>query len=115
MKGKNLEIDKEPRSFLFEDVFLSSREYKVIFCIAVVIIVLRVALFVPILLGWKLTEWQATTLAFIILIVAFIAVCILLLIPVTLVLRIILGSVLKKNIQKLEEAIRQREKTPQEQ
>ncbi|UNE53950.1 hypothetical protein [Bartonella machadoae] len=96
MKGKNLEMKKEPRSFSFEQVFLSSKEYKVIFCIVVVIVMLRVALYASLLLGWKPTEWLAVILALIVIIENYIFGCALLLIPVMLVLRIILGFVLKK-------------------
>ncbi|EJF97799.1 hypothetical protein LBE40_00150 [Bartonella taylorii] len=111
MQGKNSTLDKEPRFFSFEEAFLTAKNYRVLFYISVIIVLFRIAIFVPFFLSWEPTEWQKTILSGVYILQEVIGLCILAFIPVMLVLRIILGYLLEKNIQKLEEAICKRNKT----
>ncbi|EJF78608.1 hypothetical protein MCO_00593 [Bartonella sp. DB5-6] len=111
MKGKNSTLDKEPRFFSFEEAFLSAKNYRIIFYISVIIVLFRIAFFIPVFLGWQLAKWQNTALGTVYVLEEIIALCVLVFIPVMLVLRILLGYLLEKNIQKLEEAIYKRNDT----
>ncbi|WP_375610221.1 MULTISPECIES: hypothetical protein [unclassified Bartonella] len=114
--GKNAPLDKEPRSFSLEEAFLTSKNYKVIFCIAFIVAALRTALlFVPMLLGWKLAEWEGYVVAALLLIMWLISWFIFLFIPVAFVVRIIFTVMLKEKIDMLEQALWQRRKTASQQ
>lgn len=105
MKGKNSTLDKEPRFFSFEEAFLTAKNYRVLFYISFIIMLFKAAIFVSLFLRWEPTEWQNSILVCVYILQGVIEWCILIFIPVMLVLRIILGYLLEKNIQKLEEAI----------
>ncbi|WP_244426863.1 hypothetical protein [Bartonella senegalensis] len=96
MKEKNWALDKKTRFFSFEQVCLSSRDYKVIFGLSVIIVLCRVALFIPIFLEWKLTEWQKDTLDTVFALQGVVMVYVFLSIPIIFGLRIIVGYLLKK-------------------
>ncbi|WP_375663572.1 hypothetical protein [Bartonella sp. CL63NXGY] len=113
--GKNAPLDKEPRSFALEEAFLTSKNYKVIFCIAFIVAALRTVLFIPILLGWKLAEWEGYVVAALLLIMELISEFIFVLIPVAFVVRIIFTRLLKKKIDKLDQALWKRRKTASQQ
>ncbi|WP_375607084.1 hypothetical protein [Bartonella sp. AC142YNZD] len=114
--GKNAPLDKEPRSFALEEAFLTSKNYKVIFCIAFIVAALRTALrFVPMLLGWKLVEWEGDVVAALLLIMRLISWFIFLFIPVAFVVRIIFTVLLKEKIDMLEQALWKRRKTASQQ
>ncbi|MCZ2158719.1 hypothetical protein NPX99_05455 [Bartonella sp. 220] len=106
---KNSTDYKEPRSFLFEEALLSGREYKACFCLSFIIVAIRIGILAAMLLEWVSPGWQNNTLSIVLVGWDIVAVCLFVLIPVMFVLRILLGYLLKKNIQKLEEATRQRE------
>ncbi|EJF98073.1 hypothetical protein MEI_00933 [Bartonella vinsonii subsp. arupensis Pm136co] len=106
---ENPTVYKEARSFLFEEAFLSGKEYKVLFCLSTIIVVMRIGILAAMLLGWVSLGWQNNTLSIVLEGWDIVAVCLFVFIPVMFVLRILLEYLLKKNIQKLEEATRQRE------
>ncbi|WP_208441526.1 hypothetical protein [Bartonella raoultii] len=103
MKGKNCELDKEPRSFPVEEVFLSWRDCKIIFCICVIFVVAKEILFIPILLEWEFIEWEESTVFSVFVFWEVVTVCIFAFMPIVLILYVIMGQLLKKKIQKLEE------------
>ncbi|WP_273760624.1 hypothetical protein [Bartonella sp. ML70XJBT.G] len=109
MKGKNWELDKDLRSFPFEEVFLSWRDYKIIFCICVIFVLCKEILFIPILLEWEFIEWEDYSLFSVFVWLEVITVCVFAFIPVILILYVILGHLLKQNIQKLAELTKQHE------
>ncbi|WP_375652757.1 hypothetical protein [Bartonella sp. MR110HLJHH] len=101
--GKNASLDEEPRSFSLEEAFLTSKNYKIIFCIAFIISAFKVALFI--FFEWDLTEWWNYILFILTLILGFISALLFVLIPVAFVVRIIFTRLLKKKIDKLEQTI----------
>ncbi|WP_273760623.1 hypothetical protein [Bartonella sp. ML70XJBT.G] len=107
MKEKNEGLDKDLRSFSFEEAFLSWRDYKIIFCLCILIILGKMVLSIPTLLEWKLTVWEDYTLFSVFIWLEVITVCVFAFIPVILILHVILGHLLKQNIQKLEELTKQ--------
>ncbi|WP_406604093.1 hypothetical protein [Bartonella gliris] len=109
MKGKNLALDKAENPPAFEEAFLSSRDYKRIFCLSVTLVVLKCIFLAPILAEWKLTELEAGIVATFLLVLEMISLGLFLFIPVMLMLRILFGHLLKKNLQKLEEITWQRD------
>ncbi|WP_375673235.1 hypothetical protein [Bartonella sp. TS82HLJMH] len=111
--GKNASLDEEPRSFSLEEAFLTSKNYKIIFCIAFIITAFKVALFI--FFEWDLTEWSNYILFILTLILGFISVLLFVFIPVAFVVRIIFTRLLKKKIDKLDQAIWQRRKTASQQ
>lgn len=52
------ETHKTIHSFAFQQALLSPRDYKVIFALAVLIILWRMILEIPDVLNWQLTGWQ---------------------------------------------------------
>ncbi|WP_041581490.1 hypothetical protein [Bartonella grahamii] len=108
--GKNALLDEEPRSFSLEEAFLTSKNYKIIFCIALIVVTLRMVLFV---LMWR--EWKGNVIAALFSIGEFILDLTFVLIPVVFVVRIIFTRLLKKKIDKLDQEIRQRSKTASQQ
>ncbi|WP_375623224.1 MULTISPECIES: hypothetical protein [unclassified Bartonella] len=99
--GKNSPLDEEPRSFSLEEAFLTSKNYKVIFCIAFIVAALRtVLLFVPMLLGGK-----GNVVAVLFFIEEFISMLLFVFIPVAFVARIIFTVLLKEKIKQLEQEI----------
>ncbi|WP_375626436.1 MULTISPECIES: hypothetical protein [unclassified Bartonella] len=111
--GKNASLDEEPRSFSLEEAFLTSKNYKVIFCIAFIISAFKVAL--VIFFEWDLTEWSNYILFILTLILGFISTLLFVLIPVAFVVRIIFTRLLKKKIKQLDQEIWQRSKTASQQ
>ncbi|WP_375684590.1 hypothetical protein [Bartonella sp. AP1QHHD] len=109
--GKNAPLDKEPRTFSLEEAFLTSKNYKVIFCIAFIVAALRTALFIPMLLEWKLAGWEGDVITILFCIVQVILDLIFVLIPVAFVVRIIFTRLLKKKIEQLDQALWKRRKT----
>ncbi|WP_375647064.1 hypothetical protein [Bartonella sp. AA56HLJMS] len=114
-KGKKSPLDKEPRSFSLEEAFLTSKNYKVIFCIAFIVAALRTALFIPMWLEWKLAGWEGDVITVLFCIVQVILDLIFVLIPVAFVVRIIFTRLLKKKIDMLDQEIWQRRKTASQQ
>ncbi|WP_375660978.1 hypothetical protein [Bartonella sp. CL71SXKL] len=110
---KNAPLYEEPRSFSLEEAFLTSKNYKVIFCIAFIITAFKVAL--VIFFEWDLTEWSNYILFILTLILGFISMLLFVLIPVAFVVRIIFTRLLKKKIDKLDQEIWQRRKTAYQQ
>lgn len=112
MKGKNSVIDtklhKKPCSFSLEQAFLSKRDYKIIFSIAVIMVLGIMALAMPVMWQWKLLSWLRNTFFVLFLVLKFIKVYVFIITPIMLLLYILLGYLLKKDIQKLEEAIHKR-------
>ncbi|WP_375639125.1 hypothetical protein [Bartonella sp. MF74HXZ] len=98
--GKNALLDEEPRSFSLEEAFLTRKNYKVIFCIAFIVVTLRMVFFV---LMWR--EWKGNVIAALFSIGEFILDLTFVLIPVAFVVRIIFTRLLKKKIDKLEQTI----------
>lgn len=94
---------------MFEEALLSGREYRVLFCLSVIIVAMRIGILAAMLLGWVSPGWQNNTLSIVLVGWDIVAVCLFVFIPVIFVLRVLLGYFLKKNIQKLEEETRQRE------
>ncbi|WP_375666996.1 MULTISPECIES: hypothetical protein [unclassified Bartonella] len=111
--GKNSPLDKEPRSFALEEAFLTRKNYKVIFCIAFIITAFKVAL--VIFFKWDLTEWSNYILFILTLILGFISMLLFVLIPVVFVVRIIFTRLLKKKIDKLDQALWKQRKTASQQ
>ncbi|WP_273758529.1 hypothetical protein [Bartonella sp. AU55XJBT] len=104
---KNAPWDGKIRAFSLEEAFLTRKNYKVIFCMTFILSALRTALFLPALLGVKLTEWEASVAAFLLLIMLFILDLIFILIPVAFGVRVTFTHLLKKKIAQLEQAIGQ--------
>ncbi|WP_375653562.1 MULTISPECIES: hypothetical protein [unclassified Bartonella] len=114
--GKNASLDEELRSFSLEEAFLTSKNYKVIFCIAFIVAALRTALlFLLMWLEWKLAGWEGDVVAALSLIMELISWFIFLFIPVAFVVRIIFTVLLKEKIDMLEQAIWKRRKTASQQ
>ncbi|EJF87761.1 hypothetical protein [Bartonella rattimassiliensis] len=107
---ENIRFDQELRSFSLEETFLTSKNYKVIFCIAFVISILRTVLFVSILLGWKLIGWEMDVVTIPFLIVIILSMLLFGGVPIAFVIRIILTGLLKKEINQLDQAIKQQRK-----
>ncbi|WP_273757326.1 hypothetical protein [Bartonella sp. MM73XJBT] len=107
MERKNGGLDKDLRSFSFEEAFLSWRDYKIIFCICILIVLGKMALFIPTLAKWELTVWEDYSLFSVFVWLEVITVCVFAFIPVILILHVILGHLLKQNIQKLQELTKQ--------
>ncbi|WP_142416084.1 hypothetical protein [Bartonella massiliensis] len=109
MRGneKNAPLDRQKRSFSLEEAFLTRKNYKVIFCITLTLAALRTGLFVPALLGWKLTEGDADVMAFLFFFMLLILDFTFILIPIAFVVRIIFTHLLKKKIEQLEQAMGQ--------
>ncbi|WP_375681513.1 MULTISPECIES: hypothetical protein [unclassified Bartonella] len=99
------ETHKGAHSFSLQHVLLSAKDYKIIFAIAVLIIMWKMVLEIPGVLNWQLTGWQYVVHAVLFKTTDIIMVCALFLIPVMLRLRTKVTGELYKNIQKLEEAI----------
>ncbi|WP_254492407.1 hypothetical protein [Bartonella sp. B1099] len=93
---KNAALDGSPRVFSLEKAFLTRKNYKVIFCMTFTLSTLRTALFLPALLGVKLTEWEANVAALLLLIILFISYLIFILILVAFVVRVTFTYLLKK-------------------
>ncbi len=94
------ELYRKPRSFLFEEAFLSAKTYKVICSFVIIILVGSTALGIPLFLeGHK--DFFATVIGVQLLIMIYA----LILIPVMWGIHVFLGYLLEKNIQKLDEAI----------
>ncbi|EJF79993.1 Uncharacterised protein [Candidatus Bartonella washoeensis] len=110
MRGKKAIFDKVKPVLSFEQTFLSTRDYKRIFCISVIFAVLRGSVLIPILAEWKLTEAEASVMAVLVFVLEMLSGVLFLLIPVMLLLRISLGYLLKKNLQQLEKTTWQRDK-----
>ncbi|WP_375636897.1 MULTISPECIES: hypothetical protein [unclassified Bartonella] len=109
--GKNAPLDEEPRSFSLEETFLTSKNYKVIFCIAFIVSALRTALlFLLMWLEWKLAGWEGDVITVLFCIVQVILDLIFVFIPVAFVVRIIFTRLLKKKLDKLDQVIWQRRK-----
>ncbi|QEE09793.1 hypothetical protein D1093_09555 [Bartonella kosoyi] len=100
------EVDQKTRIFSLEETFLTSKNYKVIFCITFMISILRTVLVVPFLLGWKLTRWEGNVAAVVLLIMELISGFIFVFIPIAfaLVVRVIFTVLLSKKIDQLEQA-----------
>ncbi|WP_330169230.1 hypothetical protein [Bartonella grahamii] len=115
--GKNASLDEKPRSFALEEAFLTRKNYKVIFCIAFIISVFRTVPFVPMLLEFKLTEWEGNIVIAFFFILQFIFefLLIFILVAVAFLVRIIFTVLLEKKIDKLEQAIWQRSKAASQQ
>ncbi|WP_246257440.1 hypothetical protein [Bartonella gabonensis] len=96
--GGNSISDQESRAFSLEKAFLTRKNYKVIFCMTFILAALRTALFIPLLLGWKLTGWEADVAAVLFFILLFILDLIFILIPIVFVVRIIFTYLLKKRL-----------------
>ncbi|WP_375679577.1 hypothetical protein [Bartonella sp. AP7XZML] len=111
--GKNASLDEELRSFSLEEAFLTSKNYKVIFCIAFIVSAFIMAFFM--FFKWDLTGWWNYILFILTLILVFISALLFVLIPVAFVVRIIFTRLLKKKIEQLEQAIWQRRKTASQQ
>ncbi|WP_375662344.1 MULTISPECIES: hypothetical protein [unclassified Bartonella] len=103
------ETHKGAHSFSLQKVLLSAKDYKVIFAIAVVIVIWNMILGIPDVLNWQLTGWQYVVHAVLLKTTDIIMVCVIIFIPVMLRLRTKVTGELYKNIQKLEEAISVRE------
>ncbi|WP_375641735.1 MULTISPECIES: hypothetical protein [unclassified Bartonella] len=103
------EAHKGAHSFSLQQALLSAKDYKIIFAIAVVIIMWRMVLEIPGVLNWQLTGWQYVVHAVLFKTTLVITVCAIIFIPVMLRLRTKVTCELRKNIQKLEEAISVRE------
>ncbi|WP_330169217.1 hypothetical protein [Bartonella grahamii] len=99
------ETHKEAHSFSLQQALLSAKDYKIIFAMAVIIIMWRMVLEIPDVLNWQLTGWQYVVHAVLFKTTLAIMACALFLIPVMLRLRTKVMCELEKNIQKLEEAI----------
>ncbi|WP_375631442.1 MULTISPECIES: hypothetical protein [unclassified Bartonella] len=99
------ETHKGVHSFSLQHVLLSAKDYKIIFAIAVLIIMWKMVLEIPGVLNWQLTGWQYVVHAVLFKTTDIITVCVIIFIPVMLRLRTKVTGELRKNIQKLEEAI----------
>ncbi|WP_212112413.1 hypothetical protein [Bartonella queenslandensis] len=106
---QNAALDRKPRSFSIEETFLTSKNYKVIFCIAFMIEAFKIALIL--LFEWDLTGWWNYSLFILTLILGFISTLLFLLIPVGFLVRIIFTRLLQKKIDQLEQVIWQQRKT----
>ncbi|WP_273789524.1 hypothetical protein [Bartonella sp. ML70XJBT] len=108
MKEQNWKSEKETHksthSFAFQQALLSPKDYKVIFALAVLIILWRMILETPDVLNWQLTGWQYTVHLVIFKATNFIMGCAILFIPVMFRIRRSVTGQLQENIQKLEEA-----------
>ncbi|WP_246743963.1 hypothetical protein [Bartonella raoultii] len=102
---KNTAWDENSKVFSLEEAFLTRKNYKVIFCMTFTLSTLRTALFLPALLGVKLTEWETSVAAILFVIMLFILDLIFILIPVAFVVRVIFTYLLKKKIAQLEQVI----------
>ncbi|WP_375610222.1 MULTISPECIES: hypothetical protein [unclassified Bartonella] len=111
--GKNASLDEELRSFSLEEAFLTSKNYKVIFCIAFIVSAFIMAFFM--FFKWDLTGWWNYILFILTLILVFISALLFVLIPVAFVVGIIFTRLLKKKIDKLDQEIWQRRKTAYQQ
>ncbi|EJF82506.1 hypothetical protein MCU_01429 [Bartonella elizabethae Re6043vi] len=113
MKEKNWTLEKQThksvRSFACQQALLSPRDYKVIFALAVIIILWSMILEIPNILNWQLTGWQYAVHFVAFRVTDAIEGCALFLIPVMLLIRRNVTRALQKNIQKLEEAFSVRE------
>ncbi|WP_375625336.1 MULTISPECIES: hypothetical protein [unclassified Bartonella] len=103
------ETHKGAHSFSLQQVLLSAKDYKIIFAIAVLIIMWKMVIEIPGVLNWQLTGWQYVVHAVLFKTTDIITVCVIIFIPVMLWLRTKVTGELYKNIQKLEEAISVRE------
>ncbi|WP_375696000.1 hypothetical protein [Bartonella sp. AC67GZZY] len=114
MKEQNWTSEQEKHkgvhSFSLQQVLLSAKDYKVIFAIAVVFVIWRMVLGIPGVLNWQLTGWQYVVHAVLLKTTDIIMVCVIIFIPVMLRLRTKVTGELYKNIQKLDEALSEREK-----
>ncbi|WP_375653556.1 MULTISPECIES: hypothetical protein [unclassified Bartonella] len=111
--GKNASLDEELRSFSLEEAFLTSKNYKVIFCIAFIVSAFTMAFFM--FFKWDLTGWWNYILFILTLILVFISALLFVLIPVAFVVGIIFTRLLQKKIDKLDQEIWQRRKTASQQ
>lgn len=96
-------------SFSFQQALLSAKDYKIIFAIAVIIVIWRMMLEIPEVLNWQLTGWQYVVHAVILKTTLVIIGCAFLLIPVMLRIRAKVTCELQENIQKLDQALSERE------
>ncbi|CDO49571.1 hypothetical protein [Bartonella tribocorum] len=103
------EAHKRAHSFSFQQALLSAKDYKIIFAIAVIIVIWRMMLEIPEVLNWQLTGWQYVVHAVILKTTLVIIGCALLLIPVMLWLRAKVTCELQENIQKLDQALSEQE------
>ncbi|WP_039758318.1 hypothetical protein [Bartonella queenslandensis] len=103
------EMYKRAHSFSFQQALLSAKDYKIIFAIAVIIVIWRVMLEIPEIFNWQLIGWQYVVHTVILKTTGIIIVCALLLIPIMSRLRTKVTCELQENIQKLEEALFERE------
>ncbi|GAA5100729.1 hypothetical protein GCM10023260_12890 [Bartonella acomydis] len=112
-KRGNLPVEQETykraRSFTFEDALLSTKNYKVIFILSVIIALCQNIPFIIILLKGEFAAGMHSLVGVLFFLLYMIAEVILmgllLLLPVFFVFRIIITRRLKKKIQNLEEAI----------
>ncbi|UNF51782.1 hypothetical protein MNL02_06935 [Bartonella krasnovii] len=102
--------DQELRSFSLEEMLLTRKNYKIIFCFAFILEAFKVALIL--LFKWDLTDWWNYSLFIFILILIVLSVLLFLLIPVAFVVRVIFTHLLKKKIAQLEKVIGPRRKIP---
>ncbi|WP_142416091.1 hypothetical protein [Bartonella massiliensis] len=103
------ETHQSAHSFSFQQALLSAKDYKIIFAIAVLIIMWRMILAIPDVLNWQLTGWHYAVHFVLFKATLVIMVCAFLLIPVMFRMRRNVTGALHQNIQKREEAIRVRE------
>ncbi|WP_273755556.1 hypothetical protein [Bartonella sp. MM73XJBT.G] len=100
--------DQELRSFSLEEMLLTRKNYKIIFCFAFILEAFKGVL--VLLFKWDLTDWWNYSLFILILILFVLSVLLFLLIPVAFVVRVIFTHLLKKKIAQLEKVIGQAEK-----
>lgn len=113
MKEKNWTLEQQThktvRSFVCQQALLSPRDYKVIFALSVIIILWSMILRVPNILNWQLTGWQYAVHFVAFRVTDAIEGWAIIFIPVMLLIRRNVTRALKKNIQKLEQALSVRE------
>ncbi|WP_220717808.1 hypothetical protein [Bartonella raoultii] len=114
IKEKQALCDKELGAFSLTEAFLSRRDYKRIFYISLLFVILKGAFSViDILIEWKLLEFENDTISIVLMILSrflqFITLFIILLIPIAVGCRIIFTHLLKKKIKKLEEVTQKRD------
>ncbi|WP_034988938.1 hypothetical protein [Bartonella senegalensis] len=103
-KVKNLILDKQESLLSFkQSLILGAKDYKIIFFSSVVLAVFQTALSIV-----NMMRWSDEAL-FLDVLTDSLSICVVLLMPLIAVLSIILTGKVKKNIQSLEKAIRQRD------
>ncbi|WP_142416090.1 hypothetical protein [Bartonella massiliensis] len=107
MKGKNSTRNQEPRSFALEESFLSCKDHIIIALIALLIEICHKSLLILLEFKWSLTASQDSTLLAFFILREVLMLCVLVLMPVLWGLCLILTHWLKKQIQQLDEVLRQ--------